>query len=190
MRERRLLKATCGGTAGATRPKSALAPSRNWRRVGSGPRTRFGRREIGRRSALSTAGSEKATTRPTICPIRQPATARSSALRRRILSPARALRSQRTSSRGARLRAGCRTTDDPRRQAGDRFARRRPLFQLPADQRIYAGGGGSIRPYGWQMAGSLAPNHDRSPGNRAWCSTWRPASRLPKLSHRPVCRCR
>src|ERR1700726_2538816 len=33
-----------------------------------------------------------------------------------------------------------------------------PLFQLPADQRIYAGGGGSIRPYGWQLAGPLAPN--------------------------------
>ena len=35
-----------------------------------------------------------------------------------------------------------------------------PLFQLPADQRIYAGGGGSIRPYGYQMAGPLAPNND------------------------------
>ena len=35
-----------------------------------------------------------------------------------------------------------------------------PLFQLPADQRIYAGGGGSIRPYGWQLAGPLAPNKD------------------------------
>jgi translocation and assembly module TamA len=35
-----------------------------------------------------------------------------------------------------------------------------PLFQLPADQRIYAGGGGSIRPYGWQLAGPLAPNTD------------------------------
>ena len=33
-----------------------------------------------------------------------------------------------------------------------------PLSQLPSDQRIYAGGGGSIRPYGWQMAGPLAPN--------------------------------
>jgi len=35
-----------------------------------------------------------------------------------------------------------------------------PLLQLPADQRIYAGGGGSIRPYGYQMAGPLAPNND------------------------------
>jgi len=35
-----------------------------------------------------------------------------------------------------------------------------PLFQLPADQRIYTGGGGSIRPYGYQMAGPLAPNND------------------------------
>jgi translocation and assembly module TamA len=35
-----------------------------------------------------------------------------------------------------------------------------PLSQLPADQRIYAGGGGSIRPYGWQLAGPLAPNND------------------------------
>ncbi len=34
-----------------------------------------------------------------------------------------------------------------------------PLLQLPADQRIYAGGGGSIRPYGYQMAGPLAPNN-------------------------------
>jgi translocation and assembly module TamA len=33
------------------------------------------------------------------------------------------------------------------------------LSQLPADQRIYAGGGGSIRPYGWQLAGPLAPNN-------------------------------
>jgi translocation and assembly module TamA len=30
-----------------------------------------------------------------------------------------------------------------------------PLFELPADQRIYAGGGGSIRPYGYQLAGPL-----------------------------------
>ncbi|MBO0735371.1 MAG: BamA/TamA family outer membrane protein [Alphaproteobacteria bacterium] len=28
-----------------------------------------------------------------------------------------------------------------------------PLALLPADQRIYAGGGGSIRPYGYQLAG-------------------------------------
>jgi translocation and assembly module TamA len=34
-----------------------------------------------------------------------------------------------------------------------------PLFQLPADQRIYAGGGGSIRPYAYLMAGPLAPNN-------------------------------
>jgi translocation and assembly module TamA len=33
-----------------------------------------------------------------------------------------------------------------------------PLSQLPSDQRIYAGGGGSIRPYGYLMAGPLAPN--------------------------------
>ena len=33
------------------------------------------------------------------------------------------------------------------------------LSQLPADQRIYAGGGGSIRPYGWQLAGPLASNN-------------------------------
>ena len=30
-----------------------------------------------------------------------------------------------------------------------------PFAQLPADQRIYAGGGGSIRPYGYQLAGPL-----------------------------------
>jgi translocation and assembly module TamA len=30
-----------------------------------------------------------------------------------------------------------------------------PLLQLPADQRIYAGGGGSVRPYGYQLAGPL-----------------------------------
>jgi translocation and assembly module TamA len=35
-----------------------------------------------------------------------------------------------------------------------------PLFELPADQRIYVGGGGTIRPYGYQMAGPLAPNND------------------------------
>ena len=34
-----------------------------------------------------------------------------------------------------------------------------PLSQLPSDQRIYAGGGGSIRPYGYLMAGPLAPNN-------------------------------
>ncbi len=33
------------------------------------------------------------------------------------------------------------------------------LSQLPSDQRIYAGGGGSVRPYGWQLAGPLAPNN-------------------------------
>ena len=35
-----------------------------------------------------------------------------------------------------------------------------PLLQLPADQRIYVGGGGTIRPYGYQMAGPLAPNNE------------------------------
>ena len=35
-----------------------------------------------------------------------------------------------------------------------------PLAPLPADQRIYAGGGGSIRAYGYQMAGPLASNND------------------------------
>jgi translocation and assembly module TamA len=34
-----------------------------------------------------------------------------------------------------------------------------PLFELPADQRIYVGGGGSIRPYGYQMAGPLDPTN-------------------------------
>jgi translocation and assembly module TamA len=34
-----------------------------------------------------------------------------------------------------------------------------PLSQLPSDQRVYAGGGGSIRPYGYLMAGPLAPNN-------------------------------
>ncbi len=34
-----------------------------------------------------------------------------------------------------------------------------PLAELPADQRIYAGGGGSIRPYGYQMAGALDGNN-------------------------------
>jgi translocation and assembly module TamA len=33
-----------------------------------------------------------------------------------------------------------------------------PVLQLPADRRIYAGGGGSIRPYGYQMAGPLSNN--------------------------------
>jgi translocation and assembly module TamA len=32
------------------------------------------------------------------------------------------------------------------------------LSQLPSDQRVYAGGGGSVRPYGYLMAGPLAPN--------------------------------
>jgi translocation and assembly module TamA len=35
-----------------------------------------------------------------------------------------------------------------------------PFFELPADQRIYVGGGGSIRPYAYQTAGQLAPNHE------------------------------
>jgi translocation and assembly module TamA len=35
-----------------------------------------------------------------------------------------------------------------------------PLPQLPADQRIYVGGGGTIRPYAYQTAGPLAPNND------------------------------
>ncbi|MBV8335996.1 MAG: BamA/TamA family outer membrane protein, partial [Alphaproteobacteria bacterium] len=33
------------------------------------------------------------------------------------------------------------------------------LSQLPSDQRVYAGGGGSVRPYGYLMAGPLAPNN-------------------------------
>jgi translocation and assembly module TamA len=35
-----------------------------------------------------------------------------------------------------------------------------PLLELPADQRIYVGGGGTIRPYAYQTAGPLAPNND------------------------------
>lgn len=35
-----------------------------------------------------------------------------------------------------------------------------PLLALPADQRIYVGGGGTIRPYAYQTAGPLASNHD------------------------------
>ncbi len=34
-----------------------------------------------------------------------------------------------------------------------------PLGELPADQRLYAGGGGSIRPYGYQLAGPLDSNN-------------------------------
>jgi translocation and assembly module TamA len=34
------------------------------------------------------------------------------------------------------------------------------LFELPADQRIYVGGGGTIRPYAYQTAGPLASNND------------------------------
>jgi translocation and assembly module TamA len=35
-----------------------------------------------------------------------------------------------------------------------------PLLELPADQRIYVGGGGTIRPYAYQTAGQLASNND------------------------------
>jgi translocation and assembly module TamA len=35
-----------------------------------------------------------------------------------------------------------------------------PLLELPADQRIYVGGGGTIRPYAYQTAGPLASNND------------------------------
>jgi translocation and assembly module TamA len=35
------------------------------------------------------------------------------------------------------------------------------LASIPADKRIYAGGGGSVRAYGYEMAGALAP--DRVP---------------------------
>jgi translocation and assembly module TamA len=34
------------------------------------------------------------------------------------------------------------------------------LLALPADQRIYVGGGGTIRPYAYQTAGPLASNND------------------------------
>jgi translocation and assembly module TamA len=34
------------------------------------------------------------------------------------------------------------------------------LAELPADKRIYAGGGGSIRAYGYQMAGPLDANNN------------------------------
>lgn len=33
------------------------------------------------------------------------------------------------------------------------------LASVPADKRIYAGGGGSVRAYGYEMAGPLAPDH-------------------------------
>jgi translocation and assembly module TamA len=39
-----------------------------------------------------------------------------------------------------------------------------PLAEVPADQRIYAGGGGSIRPYGYLMAGPLDSNNIPSGG--------------------------
>ena len=35
-----------------------------------------------------------------------------------------------------------------------------PLLELPADQRLYVGGGGTIRPYAYQTAGPLASNND------------------------------
>jgi translocation and assembly module TamA len=35
-----------------------------------------------------------------------------------------------------------------------------PLLELPADQRIYVGGGGTIRAYAYQTAGPLASNND------------------------------
>ncbi len=35
-----------------------------------------------------------------------------------------------------------------------------PLLELPADQRIYVGGGGTIRPYAYQTAGALASNNE------------------------------
>ena len=36
----------------------------------------------------------------------------------------------------------------------------RSLPELPADKRIYAGGGGSVRAYGYQMAGPLDANNN------------------------------
>ena len=41
------------------------------------------------------------------------------------------------------------------------------LAQLPADKRVYAGGGGSIRAYGYQMAGPLDANKNPIGGKSA-----------------------
>jgi translocation and assembly module TamA len=42
------------------------------------------------------------------------------------------------------------------------------LESIPADKRVYAGGGGSIRAYGYQMAGNLDANHRPIGGKSAF----------------------
>ena len=57
-----------------------------------------------------------------------------------------------------------------------------PLAPLPADQRIYAGGGGSIRPYAYQLAGPIDIGNSPSGVDRAWCSISKRGSRSLKTS--------
>jgi hypothetical protein len=53
------------------------------------------------------------------------------------------------------------------------------LAELPADKRIYAGGGGSIRAYGYQMAGPLDLNNNPIGGKSSLEFSLRRASRSP-----------
>jgi translocation and assembly module TamA len=57
-----------------------------------------------------------------------------------------------------------------------------PLSPLPADQRIYAGGGGSIPPTAIRWRDRSTGATYRSAGDQVWCSTWKPGSRSPKPS--------
>ena len=78
-----------------------------------------------------------------------------------------------------------------------------PLSQLPSDQRVYAGGGGSIRPYGYLMAGPLASSNVPIGGKSSlvlnlearvkitihWCRPvrrWRPLLREPSTAAWPL----
>ncbi len=66
-----------------------------------------------------------------------------------------------------------------------------PLSPLPADQRIYVGGGGTIRPYGYQMAGPLAPNNDPIGGKSSLVLNFEISHQGDRHDRRgPVRRCR
>jgi hypothetical protein len=62
----------------------------------------------------------------------------------------------------------------------------RPEMGGPANERHIYAGGGSIRPYGWQMAEPLAPKHDPIGGKSSYsCGVGRRRDSL--FSETPPC---
>ena len=65
------------------------------------------------------------------------------------------------------------------------------LPELPADKRIYAGGGGSVRAYGYQMAGPLDANNNPIGGRSSLELSLEARIKITQDDrHRAVFRCR